>query len=115
MRTQGKSRAGPSVAVVATTVADAASARRLARHIVEQRLAACAQFFPIRSVYRWKGKTVSSKEWALWAKTPVERVHDAVRFIRQEHSYELPEIVVWPLTGGLPTYLAWVRAETRRP
>jgi periplasmic divalent cation tolerance protein len=98
--------------VVGTTVDRRAAARRLAERIVESRLAACAQFFPIRSVYRWKGKVESANECLLLAKTRADLASRLVRFIRRHHAYEVPEIVVTPILGGWKDYLDWIAAET---
>jgi periplasmic divalent cation tolerance protein len=102
------------VAVV-TTVDGRARAAKLARRIVEARLAACVQFFPIHSLYRWKGKVESAAEWMLLAKTKRELASELIAFIRRHHTYEVPEIVVTPITGGLRAYLDWIGAETKTP
>ena len=105
-------RAKPIVAVT-TTVARPADARRLAREIVDARLAACVQYTPIQSVYRWKGKVNAARELLLTAKTPRAKARALVAFIRKHHSYELPEILVLPVQGGYAPYLKWVADETR--
>jgi periplasmic divalent cation tolerance protein len=94
--------------MVTTTVAARSDARRLAHAIVEERLAACVQFWPIRSVYRWQGKIEDSGEFAVVCKTRASRAPELQRFIRTRHAYELPELVVTPIAGGLPDYLRWV-------
>jgi periplasmic divalent cation tolerance protein len=105
----------PDVAVVCTAVESEEAARNLARLIVESRLAACVQHFPIRSVYRWKGAVEESAEILLTAKTRGQLAEPLIRFIRGHHSYEVPEILVFPVAGGLAAYLAWVADETRLP
>lgn len=94
--------------VVTTTVDDEAKAKELAHLLVENRLAACVQITPIHSVYRWNGKVESAAERLLAAKTTAERADDLQMFIREHHSYELPEIVVLPIHGGHPDYLEWI-------
>jgi len=101
------------IVMVSTTVDGAAKAARLAEALVAERLAACVQQLPIRSVYRWKGCVEKAREYLLLAKTPARRAAALIRFIRANHPYELPEITVMPVTGGLPAYLQWVTAETR--
>ena len=101
------------IVVVTTAVADAASAKKLAGAIIAARLAACVQFFPIHSTYRWKGKVESAREVSIVCKTTRRLSGKLVKFIRGKHSYELPEIVVTPVVGGLQEYLDWVEAEVR--
>ena len=101
--------------VVTTTVDGESPARQLARRIVEARLAACVQLFPIHSIYRWKGKVESADEYLLLAKTRKSLSGKLVRFVRAHHSYEVPEITVTPILGGWGDYLRWIAEETRVP
>ena len=105
--------ASPRYVTVTTTVGGKTRADSLAKAIVAARLAACVQRLPIRSVYWWRGRMESSAEHLLTAKTRAGLAARLVRFIRAQHPYELPEIVVTPISGGLPGYLAWIAAETR--
>ena len=98
--------------VVSTTVDGETKARRLAMLVVKERLAACVQFAPIRSIYRWKGKIESASEYLLLAKTTLATAGRLAIFIRKHHDYELPEITVMPITGGLAGYLDWIGVET---
>ncbi len=98
---------------VAATAGSREEAERLAALLVEARLAACAQVVgPIHSTYRWQGAVETAEEWMLVAKTAAERLDALVERVRAEHSYDVPEIVATPITGGNPAYLDWVRAET---
>jgi len=106
------SRGGTYVAV-STTVDSEIKAQELARGIVEHRLAACVQFFPVRSMYRWKGVMDSSAEFLLVAKTRRVLTARLMDFVRKHHTYEVPEIIVTPIAGGLKGYLAWMTSETR--
>lgn len=105
----------PSYVIILTTVKSIADAVRLAGIIVEAKLAACVQFWPIRSTYRWKGKMVSGREHLLLCKTRAQHTKPLQSLIRTQHSYELPEIVTVPINAGLPDYLNWITAETRSP
>jgi len=98
--------------VVSTTVDGISGAGRLAQIIVENRLAACVQYRPIRSVYRWKNKIESAEEYLLVAKTRASLANRLVKFIQSVHSYELPEVTVMPITAGLAKYLDWIYDET---
>lgn len=99
--------------LVLTNLPDAASARALAGHLVEARLAACVNILaPCRSVYRWEGGIEDVEETPLLIKTTAARYAALEAAIRARHPYELPEIVAVPITHGLPDYLGWVAAET---
>jgi periplasmic divalent cation tolerance protein len=104
----------PKVSEVTTTVATEKDAITMADAIVGAGLAACVQFWPIRSVYRWRGKIESGPEFRLSCKTRATRVTALIQFILAHHSYEVPEIIATPLSGGLPAYLKWIEQETRR-
>ncbi|MHB8971092.1 MAG: divalent-cation tolerance protein CutA [Pirellulaceae bacterium] len=101
---------------VVTTTDSRPAAERIARELVENRLAACVQIQgPVASIYRWHGTIETAEEWTCTIKT-VERLYAAVEArIRELHHYEEPEIVVTTLTGGSETYLAWLRAQLQAP
>ena len=99
--------------MVSTTVDNEADAQSLAAKLVEARLAACVQYTPIRSVYRWKGVVESTEEYLLLAKTRDSLVDELMGFLRDIHAYETPEIMVTPVIGGSKKYLDWLKAETR--
>jgi periplasmic divalent cation tolerance protein len=98
---------------VQTTVARQRDAALLAGALVDKRLAACVQVSSIRSVYRWKGRVQRAREWKLVFKTRRSLADKVIRSIRSLHPYELPEIVVTEISGGLPEYLSWICSETR--
>jgi periplasmic divalent cation tolerance protein len=101
-------------AVVTTTLDDRSVADALAAGAVEGRYAACVQLVgPIVSTYRWQGRVETATEWQLQCKTAPDRVADLVGYLSAGHPYDVPEVVVTPVVGGHPAYLAWVRAETR--
>jgi len=105
-----------SALLVFSTLPDAAAARRLARLLLERRLAACVSVLaPCTSVYRWQGAIEETAEVPLMIKTTAARYADLEAAIRAEHPYELPEIVAVPVQRGLPGYLDWVAAETASP
>jgi periplasmic divalent cation tolerance protein len=93
---------------------DADVAARLARGLVEDRLAACVQVLPgVTSVYRWDGAIEQASEVLLLAKTWDDRLESLAATLRARHPYALPEIMAVPAAGGLAAYLDWVHAETR--
>lgn len=99
------------VRVILTTAAPR-EAEGIARHLVERRLAACVNLAPVTSYYRWKGEFCCDQEVLLVVKTTLSRVPRVLEEIRAVHPYELPEMLVLPVEGGYPPYLAWVREET---
>ena len=90
------------------TCADKGAARAIARMLVESRLAACAQMFPIESVYRWRGEVHDEGETALLIKSKRSLFGRIAAAIKQAHPYEVPEIIHVPIGGGLPEYLGWI-------
>ena len=93
---------------VTTTLDSRARAERLARELVEARLAACAQVSgPVTSIYHWQGVVERGEEWCCHFKTTPERLDALIEAIRSRHSYETPEIVVATLTAT-DDYGAWV-------
>jgi len=98
--------------IVTTTVGSREEADRIAGLIVGKKLAACVQCSPVRSTYRWKGALETAEEHSLSSKTTRWFSAGLVDLIRKEHRYELPEIIVTPVTGGSPDYLRWIEEET---
>ena len=99
--------------VVLSTCANEADAVRLGRTLIEARLAACVSVVPgLRSYYHWQGSLETSDEVLLLIKTSRELFSELKLELERIHPYEVPEIVAWPLSHGLPEYLSWVVAET---
>jgi len=98
------------VRVVLVTAPDAAVGARLARTVVEERLAACVNLVPgVRSVYRWEGAVHEDDEVLLVIKTREDRVAALSRRVHELHPYELPELLAVGVVGGSERYLAWLR------
>ena len=101
------------ISIVTITVGDAKEALTIARTLVEEKLVACVQIIPgIRSIYRWKGEICDEEEKLLLMKTRSALFPALQDRIRQLHSYEVPEIVSFPIADGLPDYLNWVIDNT---
>ncbi|WP_435243203.1 divalent-cation tolerance protein CutA [Streptomyces cucumeris] len=99
--------------VVITTTDAEEKAKALAGVVVAEQLAACAQVYPISSVYRWEGKIQHDQEWRIDFKTRSDLVDELTRFIAEHHDYDEPEIIATPVTGGSAGYLNWVSTETK--
>lgn len=98
--------------VVFSTCSGAEEAERLARHLVEERLAACVNVIPqVASYYRWKGKVEKETEFFLLIKSSRE-LFDRLRAEWERlHSYEIPELIAVPIVEGARTYLNWMAGE----
>ena len=101
------------VAVVYSTIGDIKDARRIAHTLVEEQLVACVNIIPkIESIYRWEGKIENDEEVVIIAKTKDMNVKKTIKRIKSLHSYELPDIIVLPIIGGLKDYLDYITIET---
>ncbi|WP_280335993.1 divalent-cation tolerance protein CutA [Nocardia wallacei] len=100
--------------IVATTTDSETKARQLAMGAIGARLGACAQIVgPILSVFRWEGDVQADTEWRVEIKTAADRVGALTDHLKAAHTYDMPEVIVTPITGGSAEYLAWLVNETR--
>lgn len=96
--------------LVLTTAPDVTTARRLARGLVEARIAACANLVEgVSSIYRWKEAVEEQAEVLLFVKTTEERLGELSLHLARHHPYELPELVVLEPAALGPAYLAWLK------
>ncbi|MEW6334285.1 MAG: divalent-cation tolerance protein CutA [Thermodesulfobacteriota bacterium] len=87
-------------------------AERIARSLVEMRLAGCVQIVgPVESIYRWKGRVETAREWLCLIKSREDLYGAIEQAIRSLHPYETPEIIASPVTAGSRDYLEWLRSE----
>ena len=102
--------------LILTNCPDEATAERIARTLVEQRLAACVnRLAPAQSIYRWQGAIEVAVEVPLLIKTTRERYPEMETTIRALHPYSVPEIIAVPIAAGYAPYLRWVEEETQPP
>jgi len=94
--------------VIITTFGDKESAATISKLLVEKKLAACVQMFPVESIYFWQDKICQDNEVTLFIKSKTSMFENIKAFIRKNHSYEVPEIIQIPITDGLPEYLKWI-------
>ena len=83
----------------------------IARTLVEEHRAACVNITGVTSFYRWDGELCQDQEHLLIIKTTRDRADAVMSRIRELHSYEVPEMILVPVTGGYPPYLRWIRDE----
>jgi periplasmic divalent cation tolerance protein len=98
--------------VLLSTCDSEESAAHLARHLVEQRLAACVNILPrVRSIYRWKDKIEDAPEFLLVIKSRRDLFAALRSEIEKIHTYEVPEIIALPVVDGSEGYLGWLDRE----
>ena len=101
------------IVTVYATFGSEEEAVRIARTLVEEGLAACANLLaPCRSIYRWQGAVEDAPEHPALFKTAAGRAEALLARIGELHSYDVPAAVVWPIGLTLPSYADWVRQET---
>ncbi len=99
--------------VVLTTCGSAEEAEKVARGLVDARLAACVNIVPgLRSIYRWKGAVEEAGEWLVVIKSRRDLLLGIREALTRLHSYELPECIAVPVVDGSEAYLAWIDSET---
>lgn len=89
-------------------------ANQLSHDIIESRLAACVNIIEkVKSIYRWKGEITTDEESLLVVKTATKKVETLIKFVKESHSYEIPEVVSLNIAEGNPEYLDWLDEETK--
>jgi len=100
--------------IVYSTCASAEEAERIAKGLVEKRVAACVAVTPgVRSHYWWKDALEQSEEWGLTIKSRRDLFDALCAELRKTHSYEVPEILAVPVVDGAASYLEWMDSELR--
>lgn len=98
-----------SFQIVFCTCPDVTTAEHLAQSLIAQKLAACVNIVPgITSIYYWQGEVQKTAEQLLLIKTSKELYSKLEAHIKQEHPYNIPEILAIDIAQGLPDYLAWL-------
>jgi periplasmic divalent cation tolerance protein len=99
--------------VVYVTAGSPAEGDRIARALVDERLAACVnRIAPVQSIYRWQGKLEQGEEHLLIIKTQRRLFAALEKRVRELHSYSVPEIVALPIIDGSQDYLQWLGDQT---
>ena len=99
--------------ITITAFPDKTAAKAAAKLLVEQRLAACVQIMTVESIYAWDGKVCDGNEVLLFVKSKASLFEEISALIKNNHSYNIPEIVQIPLTDGLPEYLKWIEGYVK--
>jgi periplasmic divalent cation tolerance protein len=99
--------------LVLTTLANSDAAAEMAKKVVGERLAACANILPaLRSIYRWQGKLQDENEVLVLLKTRRQQVERLKERIIELHPYDVPEVIAIPVEQGHKAYLDWIAGET---
>ncbi|MBO3798727.1 MAG: divalent-cation tolerance protein CutA [Thermoproteota archaeon] len=100
---------------VLTTTGGREEAVKIARILLERRLAGCVQVLgPVSSLYWWKGKIEEAEEWLCVIKSREDLYEELEKTIRENHSYEVPEIITMPIVSGSRSYLEWMSMELKK-
>jgi periplasmic divalent cation tolerance protein len=95
--------------IVVVTAPSKQEAEKIAQHLLDKRLIACANIIgPVSSVFRWSGKTEHTEEYLMLLKSRKDLFEKLSETVKALHSYEVPEILVLPVVGGSEVYLSWL-------
>lgn len=98
--------------VVLMTAGSRDEAEAIAGTLVQELLAACVNIIPgVISVYRWEGQIQRDQEWLLVAKSHSDILDQLIQRVTELHSYQVPEVLALPVTGGSPAYLRWLDSQ----
>jgi len=97
--------------IVLVTTGSKQEAEKIARHLINERLIACANIIgPVSSLFHWSGKIEHAEEYLMLLKSRMSLFHTLAEAVKAFHSYEVPEILVLPVIGGSEVYLNWLRS-----
>ncbi len=94
--------------IVYITAGEMKEAKRIGRKLIEERLAACANIFPIDSIYRWKNNVEEAREFGIIIKTKSAKVAEIEKRVKEMHSYEVPCVISFRIDGGSEDYIRWI-------
>ena len=101
--------------VIFITAGSKEEAENIGGKLVEERLAACCNIVDnISSIFRWKRKICRENEVLLLVKSSSELFNDIVKRVKELHSYEVPEVIAFPIIYGSEEYLNWIENEVKR-
>ncbi|PYT51201.1 MAG: hypothetical protein DMG44_03400 [Acidobacteria bacterium] len=108
-------KAGGRSLVVLVTCGTLSESRKIARRVVQKKLAACVNVLlsPMNSFYTWKGKLEVAREYLLVMKTTRNRLAELEKEVKRLHSYEAPEFIALLVAAGSKDYLAWLESSVR--
>ena len=101
--------------VVSTFTSSLDEAKKIAHILVKEKLASCVNIIPnITSIYEWKDEICEESEYLILIKTRKELFEKVKNCILENHSYELPGILMFPVEAGFKDYLEWISENTKK-
>lgn len=94
--------------IVYITAGDMEEARKIGKILIEERLAACVNIFPITSIFRWKNNIEDAQEFGIIVKTKSRKVKEIEKRVKEIHSYEVPCVIAFRIDGGSGDYIKWI-------
>jgi periplasmic divalent cation tolerance protein len=94
--------------IVYITAANLEEAQKIGKTLVEERLAACVNIFPIQSIFRWNEKIDEANEFGMIVKTRSKKIKEIEQRVKELHSYEIPCVVSFRMDEGSDDYLEWI-------
>jgi len=99
--------------IIYITCKDSEEAEKIAEHLLKERLIGCANIFPVKSIYWWKGKIEKNDEVVLLAKSKKEKFKSIELAVKKIHSYDIPLIESWDISDVNKEYLDWLEKELK--
>jgi periplasmic divalent cation tolerance protein len=97
--------------IVLITTGNKQEAEKIAQHLLDAKLIACANIIgPVSSIFRWSGKVEKAEEYLMLMKSRRNLFEELSKTVKALHSYEVPEILVLPVVEGLEAYLKWLES-----
>lgn len=100
--------------VIITTLHTKEKAKEIGKGLLEERLIACYNLFPIESSYWWKGKIIDEEETMVMMKTTDAHFEEIEAYIKKYSGYEVPEVLAFSPDKVNSSYLSWVNSETEQ-
>ena len=101
------------ITFVYVTCSSLEEARKIGRRLVEERLAACVNIFPVNSIYFWDGEVRGALEFAVLIKTLREKYAEVEKFVKELHSYENPCVVALDISDVSKDFAGWIESVVR--
>lgn len=99
--------------IIYTTLPSQEIAQKISQELLTQKLIACANWFPVTSMFSWQGTISKEREWVLLCKTIEENLQDVEKAIKKMHPYEIPCILSL-LVGSNQEFFSWTENEVTR-
>ncbi len=94
--------------IVYITAGDMEEARKIGKRLIEERLAACVNIFPITSIFRWKNNIEDANEFGIIVKTKSSKIKEIEKKVKEIHSYEVPCVISFRIDEGSADYIKWI-------